>query len=86
MTRDLQSLLASTIELARKVTDTDAWTTPSAHSQSGQELNEEERRRPPPLAGSWPWLLAPTIARLALRAAVEEAERLHAVISHTATS
>jgi hypothetical protein len=63
---ELRSRLADTIELTLQVTDADtALRTPWAHSQAGQELDEEERRRPEPQAGSWPWLLAPMIARLA---------------------
>jgi hypothetical protein len=72
---ELRSLLNTTITRVRQVTSADGpWETPLADSQAGRELAAEEARRPDPLTGSWPWQLAPTIARMALRVALEEAK------------
>jgi hypothetical protein len=69
------------------VTDADAaWTTPWAHSQAGKELDDEERRRPEPQTGSWPWFGAPLVARLALQVAVEEAKGFLPVLGSDVTS
>lgn len=87
MASKLRSLLAATIELVLQVTDADAaWMTPWTHSQAGRELDEEERRRPGPQTGSWPWLLAPMVARLSLRVAIEEARGFQAVLGSRVTS
>jgi hypothetical protein len=81
------SLLATTIAKAQQVTDADsAWDTPLASSQAGMELAAQEARRPEPLTGSWPWLLAPMIARWALQVAMEEAKGFSTVLRPHATS
>jgi hypothetical protein len=80
---ELRDLLTETIKTARRVTDAHgAWERPAAHSQAGQELTLEEARRPEPLTGSWPWLLAPMIAKLALEDALEEAMGFSALLGH----
>lgn len=84
---ELGVLLTTTIVAARQVTDAhSAWDTPWAHSLAGKELAAEEARRPEPQTGSWPWLLAPTIACWALQVAVEEAKGLSAALDPDATS
>lgn len=71
----LRPLLTRTTALVLDVTDANtAWDTPWAHSPAGAELTAEEARRPGPQTGSWPWLIAPIAARLALRVAIEEAK------------
>ena len=84
---DLRALLTRTITVVSAVTDArSAWDTPWAHSRAGTELAAEEARRPAPDTGSWPWLLAPVIARWALQVALEEAKGLAAALDVTATS
>ena len=81
----LRLFLARTIDLVLEVTDPDAaWNTPSRYSQAGAELIAEESRRPE--TGSWPWLVAPIVARSALRVSVEEARGFRAVLEPGTTS
>jgi hypothetical protein len=83
----LRSLLTKTTAMVLDVTDADtAWNTPWAHSQAGAELTEEETRRPRPQTGSWPWLMAPIAARLALQVAIEESRGFSAVLASDAAS
>jgi hypothetical protein len=78
----LRPLLTRTTSLVLDVTDADtAWDTPWAHSQAGAELAAEEARRPGPQTGSWPWLIAPIAARLAMRVAIEEARDFSIVLA-----
>jgi hypothetical protein len=87
MLDELRVLLARTITAASDVANADtAWTTPWADSPAGKELAAEEVRRPEPQTGSWPWLAAPMIARLALHVAVEEAKGFSALLDPSATS
>lgn len=87
MVDDLHVLLARTIDLVLEVTGTDAaWNMPSRYSQAGTELIAEESRRPDPLMGSWPWLMAPMAARWALCLAVEEATGFRGVLNAETTS
>jgi hypothetical protein len=83
---ELRNSLNIVIELARAVTETDsAWETPLRDSQAGSELLAEEARQAG-TTGSWPWLMAPTVARWALWAAVEETIALRDLIDVTTTS
>jgi hypothetical protein len=83
MLTELNDLLDKTITTARQVTNAQsAWEEPGEHSQAGKELAAEEARRPEPLGGSWPWLLAPAISRLALEVALEEATGFSVLLEH----
>jgi hypothetical protein len=87
MSDELRVLLGRTITAASDVANVEtAWTAPWADSPAGKELAAEEARRPEPQTGSWPWLAAPVIARLALHVAVEEAKGLSALLDPSATS
>jgi hypothetical protein len=84
---EFRGLLTSTITKARQVTSADgAWATPRASSSAGKELAADEARRPEPLAGSWPWLLAPKIAKFALEVALQEAKGFSEVLAPHGTS
>lgn len=84
---ELRSLLTTTIARAQQVTSAPAaWDTPWAHSPAAKELTAEEKRRPEPLEGSWPWLLASMIASWALQVAMEEARGFSAVLAPDTTS
>jgi hypothetical protein len=86
MLNELRILLTRTIAKASNVTSHHgAWNSPRADSPAGKELAAQEARRPPPQPGSWPWLLAPTIARLALQVAAEEAKAFCAALNPAAT-
>jgi hypothetical protein len=79
---ELRSLLNATITKARQVANAEgSWDTPLADSQAGKEMAAEEARRPEPSTGSWPWLLAPMIARWGLQGAVEEARGFSSVLA-----
>jgi hypothetical protein len=86
-TADLRELLAATIAKARLVANADgAWETPGASSPAGEEMVAEEARRPDPATGSWPWLLALTLSRLAIQTALEEAKGFSGVLARPSTS
>jgi hypothetical protein len=86
-TSELRDLLATTITKARQVTNANGtWETPGADTPAGKELAAEEARRPEPATGSWPWLLTPALARLALQTALEEAKGFAAVLARAGTS
>ena len=77
MTNGLGALLGQAIDLVVPVAEDDApWATPWEGSRAAEELVAEETAHPEPEMGSWPWALAPMMARLALRVAVEEANVL----------
>lgn len=79
---ELRSLLKTTITKARQVASAEgSWDTPAADSHVGKELAAEEARRPEPATGSWPWLLAPMIARWSLQGAIEEARGFSSVLA-----
>jgi hypothetical protein len=87
MFSELSVLLRRAIDLVLRVTDDDEpWTTPWQHSQAGAELEAEEARRPEPETGSWPWLLAPMVARWALWVGVEESKALQVAVDPESTS
>ena len=86
MLDELRVLLTTTITMARATCTNNAWDSPAAYSPAGRELAAEEARRPPPQAGSWPWLLAPMIASWALQVAAEEARGFTAALDTDATS
>lgn len=81
----MRTLLTRTIDLVAGVTNDPHWDTPWRDSRAGQELAEEESRPDRP-SGSWPWLGALMIARMALQVAAEEAKGLLAVLGQEATS
>jgi hypothetical protein len=86
-TSELRDLLASTISKARQLANAnEAWETPAVSSLAGKEMAAEEARRPEPATGSWPWLLAPVLSRLALQTALEEAKGFLAVLARPGTS
>jgi len=87
MLTELRVFLTEAITLARAVAEADtAWNTPWAHSPAGTELATEEASRPEPETGSWPWQLAPMIARWALQVAAAEATGFSAAVDQDATS
>lgn len=80
----LRALLTTTAGLVTDVTDAD-WHAPLTSSQADAEMRAQEAHRPPPETGSWPWLAAPLIARLALQVALEQARGFSAVLDQEAT-
>src|SRR5262245_50440 len=87
MLDELRALLIRAIALASSVAGADtAWTTPWADSPAGKELAAEEARRPEPHSGSWPWLAAPMLGRMALQVMIEEARYLPRLLDSRATS
>jgi hypothetical protein len=84
---ELRLRLGTAIELVREVSDDDrSWETPLKDSQAGGELLAEESRQAAPQTGSWPWLMAPMVARWALWVAVEEAKAFRDVLDTETTS
>ena len=87
MTCGLSSLLGRAIDLVVPVVEDDApWATPWKGSRAAAELAAEETVHPAPETGSWPWALAPLIARLALRVGAEEAKVLRLALDTDGTS
>lgn len=78
---ELRLHIGTAINLVRAAIDEDrAFETPLKDSQAGGELIAEESRQPAPQTGSWPWLMAPMVARWALWVAVEEAKAFRDVL------
>lgn len=78
---ELRDMVNRTVIIVRQVMgDDDAWRSPRADSQAGAELTAEEARCPEPLAGSWPWLVAPLVGSWALQVAAEQADAFTKVL------
>ncbi|MDA8266701.1 MAG: hypothetical protein M0T79_15445 [Actinomycetota bacterium] len=87
MASPLSTLVGQAIDLVVPVAEDGApWMTPWRDSRAGRELAAEEARHPEPEPGSWPWLLAPLVARCALLVGVEEAKVLRLALDADATS
>jgi hypothetical protein len=87
MKSGLSVVLGQAIDLLIPVAEDDApWTTPRLGSRAAAELADEEALHPEPETGSWPWLLAPLIARLALQVGAEEAKALRLLLDTDSTS